>query len=81
FILGASALYLRCMHSGARRPSVRKLAVGLAVLLLVLGVASLVQGVMYTLGWLPLDGAHPISPLAVPPLMSVGFVLMALALL
>ncbi|MFX5801536.1 hypothetical protein ABTE09_20720, partial [Acinetobacter baumannii] len=36
---------------------------------------------MYTLGWLPLDGAHPISPLAVPPLMSVGFVLMALALL
>ena len=81
FIVGALALYLNCMNSAVRRPLLRRIAVGLAVLLLVGGLASLAHGVMYALGWLPLEGADTISPLAIPPLLSLGFVLMAAALL
>ncbi|TWC62408.1 PAS domain-containing protein [Herbaspirillum sp. SJZ099] len=81
FILGGCALYLRCVNVSAHSARLDLLVNLLALLLLVLGGVTLVHGSLYGLGWLPVDAAHPISPLVIPPLLSVGFLLMAAVLL
>ena len=80
-ILGASALYLRCIHGGPRRSGLRRVAAALSWLLLALGLGTLAHGLMYALGWLPIDLNHPLSPLVIPPLLLLGFVVMAAVLL
>lgn len=81
FVLGACALYLRCANVTARSARLALAVRLLSLLLLALGLATLVHGTLYGLGWLPVDQAHPISPLVIPPLLSIGFVLMAAILL
>ncbi|MFJ3056713.1 PAS domain-containing protein [Herbaspirillum sp. NPDC087042] len=81
FILGACALYLRCANGSGRTGLSGLLVNALAWLLLVLGAATLVHGAMYAAGWLPVDAVHPLSSLVIPPLLSVGFLLMAAVLL
>lgn len=81
FIIGACALYLRCVNVSARSHRLGLVVKLLSLLLLLLGAGTLVHGSMYAIGWLPVDAAHPLSPLAIPPLLSVGFLLMAAVLL
>lgn len=81
FIIGACALYLRCVNVSARSHRLGLVVKLLSLLLLLLGAGTLVHGTMYAIGWLPVDAAHPLSPLAIPPLLSVGFLLMAAVLL
>ncbi|MBP0599924.1 PAS domain-containing protein [Herbaspirillum sp. LeCh32-8] len=81
FVLGACALYVRCVNVAARSARLAAIVNVLSLLLLALGAGTLVHGSLYGLGWLPVDQSHPISPLVIPPLLSVGFVLMAAILL
>lgn len=81
FILGGGALYLLCVNASMHSTRLSLLVNLLALLLFVLGGITLVHGSLYALGWLPVDAAHPISPLVIPPLLSVGFLLMAAILL
>lgn len=81
FILAAVALYARCMHVDGNTPRLDKLASILSVCVLLLGAATLVHGTLYGVGWIAVDAANPISPLVMPPLLSVCFVLAGIILL
>lgn len=82
FVLAGSSLYLRCVQvagQGGRRSGL--LASILGWLLLALGAATLAHGSMVWLGWLPMEPDASTTALLVPPLISMGFVLVGIILL
>ena len=81
FILAGGALYLQGMIAAQPNPRLRWMVRLLALVLLALGVATLAHGSLYALGWVPVDAAHPVSALVIPPLLAIAFIAVALALL
>lgn len=81
FVLAGCALYLRCLQVSANSRRSARIANVLSVLLLLLGAGTLVHGSLVALGWLPPEAADAGLSLLAPPLISVGFLLVGLALL